>query len=433
MKMKLFAPVMALVVFFVCSGAAEPPVVVPAAGNSYNVAGRRINIPTRSCEGFVLKNASSVVDIYFRVGNAGSLNISLIGSGAAVNVSVDEGTPRRIVMSEEQMDSYPVGRFDIAAPRYVKVRFQSDAEVEITGLLIGGQATEGKNNFCTEAHLMAAGRNWQYWSRRGPSTHMSYPTGDDVEYFYNELTVPEGSDVIGSYYMTNGFGEGYCGFQVNGAAERRVLFSVWSPFETDDPDAIPEELDVILVRKGEGTLTGEFGNEGSGGQSYVVYPWKAGVTYRVLTRVRHCGESSSSEYPFLTEYTGYFFDPEEGEWRLIASWRRPTKSRTTYTRAHSFLENFYPTQGWITRECYFGNQWMRSLDGRWTEVTRGRFTYDNTALRGLRSDYYGGMNDNRFMLRNCGFFDVNTAYRAAFDRQPNGTPPDIDFEALELL
>ena len=37
----------------------------------------------------------------------------------------------------------------------------------------------------------------------------------DIEWFYSELTVPEGNDVIGSYFMANGFSEGYFGIQVN--------------------------------------------------------------------------------------------------------------------------------------------------------------------------------------------------------------------------
>jgi hypothetical protein len=36
----------------------------------------------------------------------------------------------------------------------------------------------------------------------------------EIEWFYSELTVPEGSDVIGSYFMANGFSEGYFGIQV---------------------------------------------------------------------------------------------------------------------------------------------------------------------------------------------------------------------------
>ena len=36
----------------------------------------------------------------------------------------------------------------------------------------------------------------------------------DFEWFYSELLVPVGSDVIGSYFATNGFSEGYFGIQV---------------------------------------------------------------------------------------------------------------------------------------------------------------------------------------------------------------------------
>jgi hypothetical protein len=69
-----------------------------------------------------------------------------------------------------------------------------------------------------------------YWSRRGPSCHLNYSTpAADKEYFYSELTVPLGEDKEGSYFMANGFGEGYFGIQVNSATERRVLFSVWDP------------------------------------------------------------------------------------------------------------------------------------------------------------------------------------------------------------
>src|SRR5690606_31343397 len=68
-----------------------------------------------------------------------------------------------------------------------------------------------------------------YWARRGPSCHLSYtiPTTQNIKYFYSEIQVPSGSDPQGSYFMANGFGEGYFGFQVNSNTERRILFSVW--------------------------------------------------------------------------------------------------------------------------------------------------------------------------------------------------------------
>ena len=59
--------------------------------------------------------------------------------------------------------------------------------------------------------------------------------------------VPEGNDVLGSYFMANGFAQGYFGIQVNSPTERRILFSVWSPFHTDDPSEIPDQAILIAA------------------------------------------------------------------------------------------------------------------------------------------------------------------------------------------
>jgi hypothetical protein len=54
------------------------------------------------------------------------------------------------------------------------------------------------------------------WSRNGPSVHLAYqlPTDKQIEYYYNEVTVPEGYDPIHSYFMAIGFQFGYFGIQV---------------------------------------------------------------------------------------------------------------------------------------------------------------------------------------------------------------------------
>lgn len=75
-------------------------------------------------------------------------------------------------------------------------------------------------------------KDYFYWGRRGPSGHITpvLPPSNNVSYYYSEVTVPTGYDKIGSYFMANGFGEGYFGIQVNSETERRVLFSVWSGY-----------------------------------------------------------------------------------------------------------------------------------------------------------------------------------------------------------
>jgi len=238
-----------------------------------------------------------------------------------------------------------------------------------------------------------------YWGRRGPSVHLNYelPEGAEVEYFYNELTVPVGQDPIGSYFMANGFGEGYFGIQVNGPVERRILFSVWSPYRTDKPGEIPESDRIVLLSKGEGVHTGEFGNEGSGGQSYLKYPWKAGITYRFLLKGAPDGKGN-------TIYTAWFNDPEAGNWQLIASFRRP-KTDHFLTRLHSFLENFSDTNGYLGRKCHYTNAWCLDKEGRWFPLTKARFTGDDIAKRGYRLDYAGGTEGNSFYLQNGGFFN----------------------------
>lgn len=238
-----------------------------------------------------------------------------------------------------------------------------------------------------------------YWGRRGPSVHLNYtlpPTGS-IEYFYNELTVPVGMDPVGSYFMANGFGEGYFGMQVNSPGERRVLFSVWSPYKTDHPENIPEAERIILLAKGKGVHAGEFGNEGSGGQSYLKTFWKAGTTYGFLLKGTPDGQGH-------TIYTAWFHDPELGKWQLIASFQRP-KTDHYLTRLHSFLENFADYNGYLSRKCLYGNGWCLDKEGNWFKLTQAKLTGDDIAKRGYRLDYAGGVAENHFFLQNGGFFN----------------------------
>ena len=178
------------------------------------------------------------------------------------------------------------------------------------------------------------------------------------------------------------------------------------------------------MKKGENVTINDFGNEGSGGQSYMHYDWKAGELCRFLMGVRPDGKGN-------TIYTAYFYDNHKNKWQLVASWRRP-KITTWYTNAHSFLENFNPVMGYINRKAYYGNQWARTTDGRWIPVTKARFTCDATGREEMRLDYTGGLNGEQFFLSMGGFFDQNMKHGTYFDRAGNTTEaPNIDFSTLE--
>ena len=222
--------------------------------------------------------------------------------------------------------------------------------------------------------------------------------------------------------MANGFGEGYFGIQVNSATERRVLFSVWSPFETDNPASIPESHKIKMLKKGENVHTGEFGDEGSGGQSYLKYNWKAGTTYKFLLQGFPQNDNS-------TTYTAYFYAPELSKWLLIASFNRPQTS-SYLKKFHSFLENFIPEQGDLSRKVLFDNQWICDDKNVWTEINTARFTTDNTGTKEYRMDFKGIIDNNSFYLKDGGFFNDYTTPKTTFTRSLSNKKPEINFNIL---
>jgi hypothetical protein len=263
-----------------------------------------------------------------------------------------------------------------------------------------------------------------YWGRRGPSVHLSYEMQENlkVKWFYNEMTIPIGKDPTGSFFMANGFKEGYFGIQVNSPTERRILFSVWSPFSTDNPDEIPENQKIRMLKKGDGVYTGEFGSEGSGGQSYFIYPWKAGVTYAFLNAVEPDGKGN-------TIYSAYFKDPENQTWLFIARFLRP-QTNTWLKRPHSFLENFIADNGYLNREVQYQNQWVADENGQWYPLQKATFTGDDIAGRQYRADADGGVKGAHYFLTNGGFFNTNTTLNTKFYVEVPKISPSIDFKVL---
>lgn len=388
------------------------PVHVSIFGNSWMVSN-----PMESGDVITEKglqnwsNPENRIRTYFHVEKTGTVLLALNAkvSGRSVVKITFGGISKEIKFESSEPTIVDLGSFQIQSPGYQFIELQGlkKSGVEfgrVTEILIGGSVAEGKISYVKDDF---------YWGRRGPSVHLNYEIpadAGDIRWFYNEMTIPEGSDVLGSYFMANGFGEGYFGIQVNSATERRILFSVWSPFKTDDPKSIPDDQKIKLLRKGEGVYSGEFGNEGAGGQSYRKYMWKSGVTYRFLLK----GEPSENN---STIYTAYFFAPEIGKWELIASFSRP-QTNTYLKRLHSFLENFIPEMGGVSRQVNYSNQWICNTEGKWIELKKAKFTADATARKDARLDYAGGNLEQFFFLKNCGFFSERVPFNTFMERKP---------------
>ncbi len=399
---------------------------VPLAGNAFHRAppsGHRLPV----ADGALQLKDDKVYSVFFHVDRSGHVELAIQGRAVQGQTDVQARVGDQKLTTQvktDQFESYPLGEVTITKPGYVRVDLQLDlstraSAAEIRDLIVISNVEDLQLDYVQNNQ-----GNMFYWGRRGPSVHLQYQLPQDTQltYAYSEITVPTGQDAIGSYFMANGFGEGYFGMQVNSDTQRRVLFSVWSPFQTDNPAKIPPEDRITTLAKGSGVKTQKFGNEGSGGQSYLVYPWRAGTTYRFLTEVTPDGDGN-------TRYTSWFGDKAAGEWWLLASFRRP-KTDKHLTGFHCFLENFAAEYGNVQRSANYANQWVRDTEDQWHEITRAKLTGDNTARTRQRLDYAGGSEQSHFFLRNCGFFDDRVKLDQRFRRTPSGTQPQINFDEL---
>jgi hypothetical protein len=298
------------------------------------------------------------------------------------------------------------GTVNVPAPGYCRIALEGVSKTgkkfgDVVALLLRGPAAQS-------AHFNLDER------RNAASVHLSYPIPPDakVAAFTNEVTVR--ADPIWSYYMACGFQRGYFGIQVNSPTERRIIFSVWdSGSEAADRSKVAAEDRVQLVAKGDGVFTDGFGNEGTGGHSHLVYPWKTGQTYRFLVTAQPDGTH--------TVYSGYFYFPEKRRWGLIASFRAP-KDGGWLRGLYSFNENFGGANGQKRRLAEFGNQWIRTADGDWRELVTARFSHDPTGKEN-RKDYGSGVVKDRFYLSNGGFVAEPVRYGDTVTRPASGRPP----------
>lgn len=429
MQKCIFIPILYLISLLSCTATGTPPkhsqaaqrYAVPLAGNAFIIEGDNSDMINEN--GLVnWKSDKARVAVYVKIMSAGTINISLnskIADGAAtIKVEAGGSSHNITVRSREYAETEPLVISSIS-PGYLKIvltglKRTPQGFPDVKEILLSGSSLAVPPVYSNSADMY-------YWARRGPSDHIHYIVrAKNVSYFYNELTVPADMDQSGTYAMAAGFSHGYFGAQVNSDSERRILFSVWSPFKTDNPQQIPDDQRIKLIRKGNGVITNDFGNEGAGAQSYLHYAWKAGVAYGFLLKASP-GENGS------TDYTAWFHDSQANAWHFIATWRRP--HTTSYLKGlYSFLENFQPEYGYRTRRANFNN--AAYYDDQWHSVKHAVFTTDATYNKGQRVDAVGAADNSGFFLKIGGFFDDTVLPGTMLENKVAGKLPDIDFSQL---
>ncbi len=121
-------------------------------------------------------------------------------------------------------------------------------------------------------------------------------------------------------------------------------------------------------------------------------------------------------------------DPGEKKWMLIASFRAP-KDGKLLRGLHSFSENFGGSNGHLQRKALYGPQWIRTADGKWSEITEASFSHDPTG-KAARLDRFMGVESGLFFLSHGGFVPGSTKFGEKFTRPASKGPPQIDFAAL---
>jgi hypothetical protein len=227
------------------------------------------------------------------------------------------------------------------------------------------------------------------------SVHLAYAGPEGVAY-YNEMAIENSAD--GTYFMAAGWSKGYFGIQELANGKKLVLFSVWDPTAGNDPKKVDESKRVKMLHKDDAVRVQRFGGEGTGGRAFFDYDWKIGTTYRFFVTAK----STDSD---RTLYSGYFFMPEQKEWKHLVTFSTLTNG-TLLKGYYSFVEDFRRNKISTTKErrARFGNGWAKSAKGDWLPLDAARFTADANPVLNIDA----GRIADRFFLATGGSIENKT-------------------------
>lgn len=227
--------------------------------------------------------------------------------------------------------------------------------------------------YCALALLIGADESLKGIACR--SVHLGY-SGKEAIAFYNEVKVRHSAP--GTYFCAIGWNQGYFGIQELPDGKKLAIFSVWDNAQGDDPNLIPNEQRVRLVRKGEGVRVGRFGGEGTGGQSFYRWNWDLDQTVAFLVTAKPDGPRM--------EYSGFLKTSPKDPWFPMVTFSTLSNAKRM-SGFYSFVEDFKRDRisTTKTRQALFSNAWLAkasTLDQPWTwsPVTGAKFTADSNPV-----------------------------------------------------
>ena len=208
---------------------------IPLAGNAYRTYPGPGGNGIRSNEGVIWRDANEVYSVYFYVDRAASLTLSAGFAPTAGTVTFQAEIAGEQFASQlaEGASQAEIGTAQIDDAGYVRVDLKLKDWSASKSPSLQSLRIQSDTANLSLTYVKSNEGNMFYWGRRGPSVHLSYQTPEDValKYAYNELTIPEGEDPIGSYFMAIGFAEGYFGFRSTARRNDGFCFQCGVPFK----------------------------------------------------------------------------------------------------------------------------------------------------------------------------------------------------------
>lgn len=252
------------------------------------------------------------------------------------------------------------------------------------------------------------------------STKSGVPSSARYDWCYQEVMMPEESDIVGTYIMSLGVLSGYMGIQMNGWKDGKslheVIYSMWDDGSTDEDPNLPDYCRASVVDHDEKATVNRFGGEGTGMQTfYRGHHWECGSYVQFITNCR----PEEATYTIIVDgkevvrkqnnmLVSTWFNAQDGKgWQYMSTLRLPNNN-TYFKSWYSFLENYNWPTGQAVRTGYYRNGYARSKDTEeWYHFNSVGFGHtDGGQNPGNRNDYGQGVSSEdpgAFFMTNGGY------------------------------
>lgn len=319
------------------------------------------------------------------------------------------GVTHQLSASAEAQMVNVLDGFDLPADAYYRIIIKVKSGHENISRITHWHLTKASS---TLAYLPDYNSSPSVHTNEWKTTHPNAPLGNSYDWAYQEVMIPEESDIVGTYCMSLGVFHGYMGIQNNGDGRHDIIYSMWDNGSTDVDRNLPDYLRSGSLDANVGVAINRFGGEGTGTQAFRKGDyWQPGQWVKFLTHARPeqvtvtkddgttiCYNNTLVTAWYKTEGgADNVKNAEPGEeeydgWRYIAT-HRLSGGNTYLNGWYSFLENYNWPTGNMKRTAYYRNGSLHSLaSGEWyhRNVVSCSHT-DGGSQPGKRNDYGTGI------------------------------------------